>query len=64
MTIGPASHILYLIAFWAIVIGAPIMICTVVYRLLNKKGYPKAALAFSLLALIAIIILYNFIPIG
>lgn len=59
-----ALYILYLIAYWTMLIGAPVLICTVVYRLFNKKGRPKMALTVSLLVLIGIIILYNFIKLG
>jgi hypothetical protein len=64
MKIDFSLYALRLIAYWAALIGAPVLICTVVYRLINKRGYHKAALAISLFALIVIIVLYNFVSFG
>ncbi len=47
---GPGLQTIYSIIFWSlIIVGIPIFVPTVSYRLLNRKGYTKEAFAASLL---------------
>ena len=58
------SNLIVVIVFWILALSIPILLCWITYRLIARRGYPKMALLVSILVLLGIIILYNFIPIG